>query len=124
VNIPGLTTAKRASGAIAARRLLVNGSSAGLASQGSGAAALLIGVSTDIDSDDGEPVDVVRAGLAAVEYGAAISLGAPLTSDSQGRAIALSLPVTASSYIIGFAEIDGAEGDIGSVHINPQLFSV
>ncbi len=38
MNIPGLITAKRASGAIAARRIVIHGSSDGLAAQAAGRA--------------------------------------------------------------------------------------
>lgn len=108
-------------GAIAARRLLINGASNGLAAQAAGATALLIGVSTDIPTDDGKPVDVIRGGLAPVEYGGTVALGAALTADAQGRAVAVAVPPAANSYIIGYAEVAGAAGDIGSVNIAPQF---
>ncbi|CAD5107230.1 capsid cement protein [Zestomonas carbonaria] len=124
MNIPGLTTAKRAGGAIASRRILVHGSSDGAAVQATGGTALLIGVSTDIPTDNGQPVDVIRTGLAPVEYGGTIARGAPLTADSQGRAVAATLPVVANTYIIGFAEVEGSEGDIGSAFIAPAVLAV
>ncbi|WP_171892412.1 capsid cement protein [Pseudomonas aeruginosa] len=124
MNIPGLTVAKRASGAVAARRIVIHGASDGLAAQAAGSTALLIGVSTDIPAADGAPFDVIRAGLALVEYGAAVPLGAPLTADADGRAIPLALPPTATSYLIGFAEVAGVLGDIGSVHIAPAVLPV
>ncbi|HIE6155635.1 TPA: capsid cement protein [Pseudomonas aeruginosa] len=124
MNIPGLTTAKRASGAVAARRIIIHGASDGLAAQAAGSTALLVGVSTDIPAADGAPFDVIRSGLALVEYGGAVTLGAPLTADAEGRAIAATLPPAATTYIIGFAELSGVAGDIGSVHIASAVLPV
>lgn len=124
MNIPGLTVAKRAAGAVAARRICVHGASDGLAAQAAAGTALLIGVSTDIPAADGQPFDIIRAGLAPVEYGGNITRGAPLTADAQGRAIAAVLPVVANTYIIGFAEESGVLGDIGSTFIAPAVLPV
>lgn len=121
MNIPGLTTAKRAAGAVAARRICVHGASDGLAAQAAASTALLIGISTDIATADGQPFDVIRSGVAPVEYGGNVSRGAALTADAQGRAIAATLPVAANTYIVGFAEVSGVLGDIGSVLIAPAL---
>ncbi|WP_220814092.1 capsid cement protein [Pseudomonas paralcaligenes] len=123
MNIPGLTTTKLAGGAIAARRLAVHGASDGLAVQAAAATALLIGVSTDIPAANGQPVDLIRAGLAPVEYGGTVTRGAPLTADSQGRAVAVTLPVAGTTYIIGYAEVAGVVGDIGSTFIAPAVLT-
>ncbi|MGF2544451.1 hypothetical protein [Pseudomonas aeruginosa] len=61
MNIPGLIAAKRASGAIAARRIVIHGSSDGLAAQAAGSTALLIGISTEIPAADGAVFDVIRS---------------------------------------------------------------
>lgn len=124
MNIPGLTTAKRAVGAVAPRRLCVNGTSDGLAAQAAAGTALLIGISTDIPANDGQSFDVYRSGLAPVEYGGNVTRGNPLTADSLGRAIAATIPPTATTYIIGFAEESGVLGDIGSVLIAPAVLPV
>lgn len=124
MNIPGLTVAKRASGAVAARRICIHGASDGLAAQAAASTALLIGVSTDIPAADGQSFDVIRAGLAPVEYGGNVSRGAPLTADAQGRAVAATIPPAATTYIIGYAEEAGVLGDIGSVFIAPAVLPV
>lgn len=121
MNIPGLITAKRAVGAVAARRICIHGASDGLSAQAAASTALLIGISTDIPAADGQPFDVIRTGLAPVEYGGNVTRGAPLTADAQGRAIAATLPPVANTYIIGFAEESGVLGDIGSALIAPAL---
>lgn len=121
MNIPGLTTAFRAGGAIAKRRILIHGSADGLAIQAVGAAAPLLGISTDIPTDSGAIVDAIRGGLAPVEYGGTITRGAPLTADADGRAVAANLAAATVTYIIGFAEVEGVVGDIGSVHVVPGV---
>ncbi|MFK1501337.1 capsid cement protein [Pseudomonas aeruginosa] len=123
MNIPGLIAAKRASGAIAARRIVIHGSSDGLAAQAAGSTALLIGISTEIPAADGAVFDVIRSGLAPVEYGGNVTRGDALTADAQGRAVAATLP-PATTYIIGFAELSGVAGDIGSVYIAPAVLPV
>lgn len=124
MNIPGLTTAFRAGGAITKRRILTDGASDGAAIQATGATARLLGVSTDIDTASGAIVDAIRTGLASVEYGGTVARGNPLTADASGRAIAATLPIAADTYIIGFAEVSGVLGDIGSVQIAPALLAL
>lgn len=121
MNIPGLTTAFRAGGAIAKRRILAHGSADGVAIQAVDAAAPLLGISTDIPTDSGDIVDAIRNQLAPVEYGGTVTRGAPLTADSSGRAIAAPIASATVTYIIGYAEVEGVEGDIGSVHVVPGL---
>ena len=78
----------------------------------------LIGVNDRIAAAAGERCEVVRAGIAAVEYGGAVVRGAMLTADSDGKAVST---VAANRRIIGVAEISGADGDIGEVLISPSL---
>lgn len=117
-SIPGLITSYDAGAAIAKRRVVKFGASEKLVVQGAAAADALIGVSTDIASAAGERVDVVRSGVAPVEYGGNVTRGAPLTCDAQGRAITAAPAAGANVRLIGFAEVDGVSGDIGSVAIS------
>lgn len=119
MNIPVLVTARRAEAAIARHRILITGAAVGGTKQAVGVAAALIGVSTDVPAASGSITDVVRSGLATVEYGGTAADGALLTSDAQGRAIAVTLPVSVATYTIGFSEGGGVVGDLGSVHIVP-----
>lgn len=119
MNIPGLITPRAAQGAITKRRIVKTGNANGTAVQASAATAALLGVSTDIDAATGEVVDVVRSGLTPVEYGGTVPDGALLTADSQGRAIAVTLPVAANTYTIGYAEVAGVVGDIGFINVVP-----
>lgn len=115
MNIPGLITAFRASGAFVKRRLVVHGASDGLAAQAVGGSALLIGVTTDVGASEGDHVDVIRSGLAPVVYGGAVAAGDPLTSDATGAAV----PAEAGDFFIGYAEVAGSAEEIGSVWIAP-----
>ncbi|WP_350316359.1 DUF2190 family protein [Pectobacterium aroidearum] len=115
MNIPGLITGHNAESAVTRRRLIVRGTADGAISQATGGTALIIGVSTAVDGEAGETVDVIRSGLAPVTYGADVIADQPLTSDADGRAI----PATAGTFVIGYAEYDGAEDDVGSVWIAP-----
>ena len=119
MNIPGLITPRRAQSAVAKRRIVKTGSADGTAVQATGAAAALLGVSTDVDTAAGAVMDVVRNGLTPVEYGGTVPDGALLTADAQGRAVAVTLPVAAATYTIGYAEVGGVVGDIGSVNVVP-----
>jgi Uncharacterized conserved protein (DUF2190) len=96
-------------------RFVALGTSDGGITLALGATAPIIGVSTDIDAEIGQPCDVVRAGLAKVVYGAAVAKGALLTSDAQGRAIT----AAAGNYYAGIAEIAGVADDIGSYQLEP-----
>ena len=105
-----------AAAAIAAFRIVKHGAADGEVVQGTAATDALMGVNDSVAPEAGERVDIVKSGLADVEYGGAVTRGQPLTSDSVGRAVAASV---AGSRIIGFAEVSGVLGDIGLVDIAP-----
>ncbi len=73
----------------------------------------LIGVNADIAPALNERCDVVLMGIAFVEAGAAIALGALVTSDSVGRGIAAAPAAGSNVRVIGFAlEAATAAGDV------------
>ena len=113
-SIPGLTTAFTAAIAIAARRLVIAGTTDKLVTLAVDGSKAPVGVTTDIPAAAGERVDVFRNGIVPVTYGGAVERGEPLTADAQGRAIAAS----DGDFVIGFAEVGGALGDLGSVDIS------
>lgn len=120
VRYDGLVTPHKPGGAIDKYRLVKHGSSDGEVVQAAGADAAIIGVSTRIAVAATDPqVDVVRGGVAEVEYGAAISRGDRVTSDADGKAISSAPGVGAHAFIAGFAEVSGNNGDIGSVFLSP-----
>lgn len=62
----------------------------------------------------GEPIDVIKDGIADVTYGGTVAAGDFLTSDAQGRAVVAAV----GDFIIGVAQVAGVVGDLGGVHIN------
>lgn len=105
-----------AAAAIAAFRIVKPGANDGEVVQGAAATDALMGVNDSIAPASGERVDIVKSGIADVEYGGNVTRGGPLTSDSVGRAVAATVP---GSRIIGFAEVSGVLGDIGQVLVAP-----
>lgn len=73
-----------------------------------------MGVHGSLPAAANDVTDVVCGGYATVEYGGAVTRGAPLTADSQGRAI---VATTAGQRLVGFAVLAGAVGDLGTVHV-------
>ncbi|MDF2247694.1 hypothetical protein [Klebsiella pneumoniae] len=115
MNIPGLITCHKAEVALAARRMVTHGTVPDEITLAVDGSKLIIGVTTLVAASVGEPADVVRSQLTPVIYGGDVVAGDPLTADADGRAI----PATAGQFYLGFAEYDGAEGDLGSVWIAP-----
>jgi len=80
----------------------------------------MMGVSDALGADAAEKgLDVIRSGLAPVEYGGNITRGEPLTSDADGKAVAAAPGAGVNMRIIGFAEESGTPGDIGLVSLEP-----
>lgn len=112
-NVPGLTLAYKATAAIAARTIVKYGAADGSAVPAAAAADALLGVSTDIPSAVGETVDVVRSGVTPVLYGGPVARGDALTANAAGAAV----KAAAGNQVIGYAEVSGVAGDIGSLHV-------
>ena len=134
MRVDGLTISIKAGAAVAAHRIVQYDGSGG-AIQATGPTDPSFGVS-DLGADSGAALDVRMGGIAPVDYGGAVSAGDPLTSDADGKAIAATPHThtenTAGAYaqdattdgastvrIIGYAVVDGEDGDIGSVHLTP-----
>lgn len=82
---------------------------------------LLIGVSHDIAAASGERVDVALDGVAYVVAGAAVALGAQLTSDASGRAVTAAPAAGTNNRVIGVAlEAAAAAGDVIRVLLSPS----
>lgn len=80
----------------------------------------LIGVSGRIPfAVAGDRGDICRIGISEVEYGGTVAAGDPLTSDATGRAVVAAPAAGSNVRIIGFAEVAGVVGDIGSLYISP-----
>ena len=119
---PLFTKSYRTTAAVAPYRIVRQTTSNTNVAQSSAAADAHIGVSTSVASLANDHCDVIRAGIAEVEYGGTITRGALLTSDAQGRAIVATAAAGVNVRIIGQAEEAGVLGDIGSVFLSPGSF--
>lgn len=116
--LEGLITNHAAEGAVAPYRLVKVGSNNRAVVQASTADDLIVGVSDSIGANEaGDPIDVIRSGIAEVELGGNVTRGQPLTADAEGKAVAAAPDAGENAEIIGWAEVSGVAGDIGSVFI-------
>lgn len=116
----GLVKTYTASAAIVKHRIVTHGSGDRVATQAAASTGLLIGVSDSIGAAAaGDPVDIIRSGIANVEYGGTVTRGQKLTADASGRAITAAPAAGVNAQIIGVAEVSGVVGDIGKVFIAP-----
>ena len=131
VRYDGLITPHKPGAAIAKYRLVTHGANDYEVIQAAGHDAPIIGVSTRVaatvsspaKSDDTVEVDVVRSGVAEVEYGGVITRGDPVTSDGVGKAVKSSPGIGEKQWIAGIAEVSGINGQIGSVMLAPSQIS-
>jgi hypothetical protein len=88
--------------------------------------AALLGVSTSPGASAGAMVDVVPLGLSEVVAGGNLVRGARVTSDAEGRAVAVPAPgaqaVTVS--VVGIVQAAAAEGDIVEIVVAPSAIYV
>lgn len=80
-----------------------------------------VGISDRLGAEAGEMLDVHRGGLVGVQLGGAVTAGAPLTSDDEGKAVIASATAGSTVRIIGYADEPGAENDIIDVMWAPGL---
>lgn len=100
---------------IPAYRIVKAGSTEGAAALATAATAALIGVNEAIQAEIGEPVDVMKIGIADVQAGATIAAGDPITANATGQGI----KGVTGNRIIGFAESSAVSGDIFPVLLAP-----
>ncbi|MCZ8112804.1 MAG: DUF2190 family protein [Rubrivivax sp.] len=123
MRIQGLVKTFNSGAAIARSRIVQFGADERTVIQSSAATSSHIGVADDVATPGaGEPVEVVMAGVATVEYGAAVTRGALLTSDASGRAIVAAAAAGANVRTVGVAMVDGVLGDLGAVRLHPGSF--
>ncbi len=88
--------------------------------QAAAATDSIIGVSNEVGAASGERQDVVLDGTAYIEAGAAIVLGALISSDATGRAITAAPGAGVNNRIIGFGlDAASAAGDVIRVMVAP-----
>ena len=76
---------------------------------------LVIGVNEALPVAAGERVDVIRAGIADVEFGGNVTRGQPVTADADGKAVVAAPAAGVNAHIVGFAEVSAVAGDIAPV---------
>lgn len=110
-----------AGGAISPYRIVKPGAADGAVLQAAAATDFLNGVCGDVGPASGERVDIIKAGIALVEFGGTVTRGGPVTSDANGKAVAAAPSAGSNVRIIGFAEVSAVNGDISPVLIAPGL---
>lgn len=81
----------------------------------------LLGTTDELGKQSNGRADIALSDLPEVEAGAALTAGAAITSDAEGRAI----PASATGQrIIGFALANAATGDIITYQCAPGLYAV
>lgn len=119
---PGLIKAYIAAAVIAPFRICKPSGTGNEVVQAAAATDLSIGVTGEVGAAAiGDTVDLVRTGLADVEYGGNVTRGQELTSDADGKAIAAAPGAGVNHRVIGIAEVAGAAGDIGKFLIAPSV---
>jgi hypothetical protein len=103
-----------AQGAVGAFRIVKPGTVNSSCVLAAAATDALIGTSDSLPKDDGEMVDIDQRATSQVVYGGVVTRGDPLTSDANGAAIKAVPAAGSNARIIGFAEISGVAGDIGT----------
>lgn len=120
---PGLQKNYTAEAAIAAYRVVKFGAADGGILQAAAATDKAIGVTDRIAAAAaGDRIDVIRTGIAEVQYGGTVAAGDLLTADASGRAIVAAAGAGANARVIGVAEVAGVVDDIGSMLIVPGSF--
>lgn len=117
----GLIKQGTAEAAIAAFRIVKFGAADGGYLQAAAAADLLVGVCEAVGPASGERVDVIKSGIADVEFGGTVTRGQPVTSDANGKAVVAAPAAGSNVRIIGFAEVSAVSGDIAPVLIAPGV---
>lgn len=110
-----------AGAAIAAFRIVKPGAADGEVVQAAAAADALMGVCESVGPASGERCDIVKVGIADVEFGGTVARGAPVTADANGKAVAAAPAAGSNVRIIGFAEVSAVAGDIAPVLIAPGV---
>ncbi|MBF8271561.1 MAG: DUF2190 protein [Magnetococcales bacterium] len=117
---PILTKAFTAGATVNPWRVVKFDSADGTVIQAAAATDALLGVANNLGAAAGNRVDVCLSGIAEVEFGGAVTRGALLTSDANGKAVAAAPAAGANNRAIGVAMVSGVSGDIGTVLINPS----
>lgn len=81
----------------------------------------VVGVADSLGAGSGETLDVILDGVATVQYGGNVAVGALLTTDANGKAVTAAPAAGANNRIIGVALVAGVADDLGSVLIRQGM---
>jgi hypothetical protein len=116
----GLVKTFNTGAAVAARRIVAFGADERTVIQAAAVSSVMFGVADDVAAPaTGDVIDVVLTGVATVEYGGTVAVGALLTSDSTGRAVAAAPAAGVNNRVVGVAMVAGVVGDLGAVLLSP-----
>lgn len=118
---PNLIRSYTAGAAIAKYRIVKPGAADGAVLQAAAATDFLNGVCVELDAASGASTDIIKSGIAEVEFGGAVTRGGPVTADANGKAVAAAPGAGSNVRIIGFAEVSAVSGDIAPVWIAPGV---
>lgn len=118
---PGIFKTFMADGEIAPYRIVAPGTNDNAVEQASAASDSLLGTTDELGKQSNGRVDVCLGGLPEVECGGAVTFGAPLTADADGKAVAAS---ATGQRIIGYALTGGTAGDIIPYIFAPGVLAV
>lgn len=118
---PTLIKQGTAEAAVSPYRIVKFGAADGGYVQAAAATDFLVGVCESVGSALGERIDVIKAGIADVEFGGTVTRGGPVTADANGKAVAAAPAAGSNVRIIGFAEVSAVAGDIAPVLIEPGV---
>ncbi|MCW5720422.1 MAG: hypothetical protein KIS86_04690 [Devosia sp.] len=120
---PTLTKSYRVASAIAGYLIVAASATDKVVEVANSATDPLLGAAGSMGAPEGGLVDVDLAGIGEVRIGGDVDFGDPLTSDANGKAVK-AVPVAGSVVrIIGFAQADGADGDIAPYLIAPGVLA-
>jgi hypothetical protein len=110
---PGLTNSGTAEAAIGKHLFVKYGAADNGLLPGAAASDALIGISTDINAETGEPCDYYMSDIALLYYGGNVTRGAFLTSDANAKGVAAS----PGNRVGAIALESGVEDDLRPVMI-------
>lgn len=110
---PILTKSYQAGAIVNPCRFVKHGAADYAAIQAVDAAAAILGVSEqNMVAPAGHTFDVIKAGIAMLELGGAVTRGNVLIPDAVGRGVAASVVAGTEQHVGAIAEVSGVEGDI------------
>ncbi|MBF0139801.1 MAG: DUF2190 family protein [Magnetococcales bacterium] len=116
---PILTKAFTAGAAINPYRIVQFGSADTTVIQATSSTDAALGIANSLGAQSGDRVDVCLVGIADCELGGAVTRGALVTADANGKAVAAAPGASVNARIVGVAMVSGVSGDIGTILINP-----